>query len=252
LIRPTGLLDPPIEVRRTRGQIDDLLEEIRKRAKLKERTLVTTLTKRMAEELARYLNEAGIRVRYLHSEIGAIERVEILRDLRLNKFDCLVGINLLREGIDLPEVSLVAVLDADKEGFLRSQTSLIQVAGRAARNRNGKVIMYADTITGSMQKTISETHRRRKLQAEYNKKNNITPTTIQKEIREGIEAIKKAREIVKDVAGLRDDIQDVFQVLSDLEKEMEEAARSLQFERAIELRDQIKLIQRKLEKEKIK
>ncbi len=252
VIRPTGLLDPAIEVRPTKGQIDDLLEEIAKRAKLKERTLVTTLTKRMAEELARYLKEAGIRVRYLHSEIGAIERVEILRDLRLCKFDCLVGINLLREGIDLPEVSLVAVLDADKEGFLRSQTSLIQVAGRAARNVNGQVIMYADQITGSMRKTIFETRRRRKLQTEFNKKNNITPTSIQKKVREGIEAIKKAREIVKEAAGLPDDIQDVFQVLSDLEKEMEEAARSLQFERAIELRDQIKLIQRKLEKEKIK
>ncbi len=250
VIRPTGLLDPPIEVRRTKGQVDDLLEEVRARAEKHERVLVTTLTKRMSEDLAKYLQEMGLRVRYLHSEIGAIERVEILRDLRLEKFDCLVGINLLREGLDLPEVSLVAVLDADKEGFLRSQTSLIQVAGRAARHINGYVIMYADTITGSMRKTISETNRRRAIQLEYNKKNGITPTSIRKEIREGIEAIKKAREIVKEVAGLPDDVQDAFQVLSDLEKEMEEAARALQFERAIELRDQVKAIQKRLEKER--
>ena len=227
------------------------MEEIRKRADKKERVLVTTLTKRMAEELAKYLENTGIRVRYLHSEIDAIERVEILRDLRLNKFDCLVGINLLREGLDLPEVSLVAVLDADKEGFLRSQTSLIQVAGRAARHVNGHVIMYADTVTESMRKTIAETDRRRKQQLEYNAKNHITPTSIQKEVREGIEAIRKAREIVQESAGLPEDLGDVFQVLSDLEGEMEEAARLLQFERAIELRDQIKKIQKKLEKEKI-
>ncbi|MGH7197124.1 MAG: excinuclease ABC subunit UvrB, partial [Candidatus Omnitrophota bacterium] len=250
VIRPTGLLDPPIEVRRTKGQVDDLLEEIRSRAEKHERVLVTTLTKRMSEELAKYLQEMGLRVKYLHSEIDAIERVEILRDLRLRKFDCLVGVNLLREGLDLPEVSLVAVLDADKEGFLRSQTSLIQVAGRAARHVNGHVIMYADTLTGSMRRTIAETNRRRALQTEYNKKNNITPTSIRKEVREGIEAIKKAREIVKEAAGLPEDVQDVFQVLSDLEREMEEAARSLQFERAIVLRDQVKAIQRKLEKER--
>ena len=250
IIRPTGLLDPPIDVRPTKGQIDDLIEEIKKRADKKERVLVTTLTKRMAEELAKYLHDMGVRVKYIHSEIGAIERVEILRDLRLSKFDCLVGINLLREGIDLPEVSLVAVLDADKEGFLRSQTSLIQVAGRAARHVNGEVIMYADILTESMRKTISETNRRRKVQMEYNHKNHITPTSIKKEIREGIEAIRKAREIVKEVSGLPDDIEDVFQVLSDLEQEMEEAAKSLQFERAIKLRDQIKIIQKKLEKEK--
>jgi len=251
IIRPTGLLDPSIEIRPTKGQVDDLMEEIRKRADKKERILVTTLTKRMAEELAKYLENTGIRVRYLHSEIDVIERVEILRDLRLNKFDCLVGINLLREGLDLPEVSLVAVLDADKEGFLRSQTSLIQVAGRAARHVNGHVIMYADTVTESMRKTIFETNRRRKLQLEYNTKNHITPTSIQKEVREGIEAIKKAREIVQESAGIPEDLGDVFQVLSDLEGEMEEAARTLQFERAIELRDQIKKIQKKLESEKI-
>ncbi|OIO39255.1 MAG: excinuclease ABC subunit B [Candidatus Omnitrophica bacterium CG1_02_49_16] len=251
IIRPTGLLDPSIEIKPTRGQVDDLLEEIHKRAKKKERVLVTTLTKRMSEELSQYLENAGVRVRYIHSEIDAIARVEILRDLRLEKFDCLVGINLLREGIDLPEVSLVAVLDADKEGFLRSQTSLTQIAGRAARHANGHVILYADKITESMRKMILETTRRRKFQIDYNKINNITPMSIQKEIREGIEAIKKAREIVREAAGLPDQMQDVFQALSDLEGEMEDAAKNLKFERAIELRDQIKLIQQKLEKEKV-
>ncbi len=250
LIRPTGLVDPEIVVRPTRGQIDDLLEEIKKRAKAKERVLVTTLTKRMAEELAKYLEESGVQVRYLHSEIDAIERVEILRNLRLKKFDCLVGINLLREGIDLPEVSLVAVLDADKEGFLRSQTSLIQVAGRAARHVNGFVILYADTITDSMQAMMRETKRRRKLQIEFNERNGITPTSIQKEIKEGIEAIRKARKIVSDAANISGELEDVYQVISDLEREMEEAARNLQFETAIELRDQIKTIRRKLEKQK--
>ncbi len=250
MIRPTGLLDPPIEVRPTKGQVDDLMEEIKKRAEKKERVIVTTLTKRMAEDLAKYLKEMGIRVRYLHSEIGAIERVEILRDLRLLKFDCVVGINLLREGIDLPEVSLVAVLDADKEGFLRSHTSLIQVAGRAARNENGYVIMYADVVTESMRKTIEETNRRRRFQAEYNKKNHITPTSIRKEVREGIEAIKKAREIVQEASGLSGEAEDIHQALSDLEREMEEAANSLQFEKAIQLRDQIKLIRKKLENER--
>ncbi|HTL71467.1 MAG TPA: excinuclease ABC subunit UvrB [Candidatus Eisenbacteria bacterium] len=250
VIRPTGLLDPPIDVRPTKGQIDDLLEEITKRTAVKERVLVTTLTKRMAEDLAKYLEKAGVLVRYLHSEIDAIERVEILRDLRLAKFDCLVGINLLREGIDLPEVSLVAVLDADKEGFLRSQTSLIQVAGRAARHVNGQVIMYADRITDSMRHTISETTRRRKLQLQYNTEHGITPTSIKKEIREGIEAIKKAREIVQEAAGLPEELEDTYQAISDIEKEMEEAARNLQFERAIQLRDQIRALQNRMEKEK--
>jgi excinuclease ABC subunit B len=252
IVRPTGLLDPEIEVRPTRGQMQHLVGEIRKRAERKERTLVITLTKRMAEELTRYLSDEGLRVKYIHSEIDAIERVEILRDLRLLKFDCLVGINLLREGLDLPEVSLVAVLDADKEGFLRSQTSLIQVAGRAARHVNGHVLMYADTMTESMRKTISETLRRRKRQLEYNTKNGITPQSIQKEIREGIESIRKAREIIQETAGIAEDTGDALQVMSDLEFEMEEAARNLQFERAIELRDQIRKIQKRLEKEKIK
>ncbi len=250
VIRPTGLLDPPIQVRPTRGQIDDLIEEIKKRAKLKERTLVTTLTKKMSEDLAKYLENAGVRVTYLHSDIGAIERVEILRNLRLCKFDCLVGINLLREGLDLPEVSLVAVLDADKEGFLRSQTSLIQVAGRAARHVNGQVVLYADTLSEAMRRMMQESGRRRKIQLEYNQTNGITPVSIKKEIREGIEAIKKAREIVQEATGLSGDLSDAYQVISDLELEMEEAARGMQFERAIELRDQIKLIKKKLEKEK--
>ena len=251
VIRPTGLLDPEIEVRPSKNQIDNLLEEIIKRAKKEERTIVTTLTKRMAEDLATYLKEAGIRVKYLHSEIDAIERVEILRDLRMAKFDCLVGINLLREGIDLPEVSLVAVLDADKEGFLRSQTSLVQIAGRAARHINGHVIFYADKITDSMRKTMSETTRRRKLQMAYNTKNGITPTSIKKEIREGIESIKKAREIAQEASGVTDENADVFQVLSDLEKEMEDAARNLNFEKAIRLRDEIKKIHKTFENEKI-
>jgi len=251
VIRPTGLLDPSIEIKPSKGQVDDLLQEIQKRAKAKERILVSTLTKRMAEELAKYLERVGVRVRYIHSEIDAIERVEILRDLRLHQFDCLVGINLLREGIDLPEVSLVAVLDADKEGFLRSQTSLTQIAGRAARHVNGHVILYADTVTESMRRMITATQRRRKYQAAYNQKNSITPVSIKKEIRAGIEAIRKAREIVKEAAGLSDSVGDVFQVLNDLEAEMEQAAQNLRFERAIKLRDQIRVIQKKLEKEKM-
>ncbi len=252
VIRPTGLLDPEVEVRPSKGQIDDLIQEIEKRVEKKQRVIVTTLTKQMSEDLANYLKNAGIRVQYLHSEIDAIERVEILRDLRLSKFDCIVGINLLREGIDLPEVSLVAVLDADKEGFLRSETSLIQVAGRAARHEEGHVIFYGDKITDSMRKMMFESSRRRKIQTEYNKKHGITPKSIQKEVREGIEAIKRARELVEDVAGVSAEESDVIEVVSELEREMEEAARLLQFERAIQLRDQIKKIQKKMEKEKVK
>ncbi len=250
LIRPTGLLDPEIDVRPSKNQIDNLLEEITARTKKGERSIVTTLTKRMAEDLAAYLKDAGVRVKYLHSEIDAIERVEILRDLRLQKFDVIVGINLLREGIDLPEVSLVAVLDADKEGFLRSQTSLVQIAGRAARHVNGYVIFYADKITAAMQNTINQTRRRRKMQTEYNAKHGITPTSIKKEIREGIESIRKARELVQATAGLTGESGDTFQALSDLEAEMEEAARNLDFERAIRLRDEIKKIRKKLESER--
>ncbi len=245
IIRPTGLIDPPIEVRPTRNQIDDLMSEVRKRAELKERVLVTTLTKRLAEDLTRYLADFRIRVKYLHSEIGAIERVEILRDLRLMKFDCLVGINLLREGLDLPEVSLVAVLDADKEGFLRSGTALIQVAGRAARNVNGRVLMYADRITGSMKRAIDETNRRRKIQLAFNEKHGITPKTVEREIREGIESYKKAREVMLDAAGEDEPEHEIHSIISELEHDMETAARNLRFERAAELRDQIAALRKR-------
>jgi len=240
IIRPTGLVDPEIEVRPTKGQIDDLIKEIRKRAKDKERVLVTTLTKRMAEDLAGYLQEMGLRVKYLHSEIEPLERVKILRDLRKGEFDCLVGINLLREGLDLPEVSLVAILDADKEGFLRSQVSLIQVAGRAARNINGKVIMYADNITGSMQRAIEETNRRRKIQLEYNREHNITPRSIQKAVKDYIEIIEETKEFVRKLTGVPEDRLEIEEVIAQLQEEMEMAARNLHFERAAIIRDQIK------------
>ncbi|MFA6610341.1 MAG: excinuclease ABC subunit UvrB, partial [Candidatus Omnitrophota bacterium] len=240
IIRPTGLIDPPIEVRPTKNQIDDLVREIRGRASRKERVLVTTLTKRLSEDLARYLQELGIRVKYLHSEINAIERVEILRDLRLNKFDCLVGINLLREGLDLPEVSLVAILDADKEGFLRSETSLIQVAGRAARNVDGLVLMYADNITRSMKAAIDEGKRRRAKQTEFNVAHGVTPRSIQKAVREGIESYKKAREVIMDAAEETPQQYDVTNLIAELQHDMGVAARNLQFERAAVLRDQIK------------
>jgi excinuclease ABC subunit B len=245
IIRPTGLIDPPIEVRPTKGQIDDLMAEIRKRAGKRERVLVTTLTKRLAEDLARYLEDYGLKVKYLHSEIDAIERVEILRDLRLKKFDCLVGINLLREGLDLPEVSLVAILDADKEGFLRSETSLVQVAGRAARNVNGSVVMYADTLTGSMARAIDETNRRRKIQLEFNAANRITPRSIEKAVREGIESYRKAREAIRGVVEETDEQYDVTTLIAELQHDMAVAARNLQFERAAILRDQIRELKEK-------
>jgi len=240
IIRPTGLIDPELEIRPMKNAIDDLVVEIRARAEKKERVLVTTLTKRMSEDLTEYLKELGLKVEYLHSEINAIERVKILKELRQNKFDTLVGINLLREGLDLPEVSLVAVLDADKEGFLRSETSLIQVAGRASRNANGAVILYADTITGSMQRAINEVNRRRKTQLEYNKKHNIKPQTIKKAIRDGIEMLHRSEEIVQQTTGLSEEEFDKELVISEMEREMELAARNLQFERAAYLRDQIK------------
>ena len=243
IIRPTGLVDPEVEVRPVKGQIDDLLDEIRTRVERNERVLITTLTKKMAEDLTDYFREAGLKVRYLHSEIKTIEKMEILRDLRLGVFDVLVGINLLREGLDLPEVSLVAILDADKEGFLRSDRSLIQTMGRAARNVNGKVIMYADTITGSMRRAIDETNRRRKLQIEYNRKHNITPQTVQKSVRDVIEATmvaekgpeyklsqKKVEEMPK---------SEIKRLVQELEKEMHDAAKALEFERAAVLRDLI-------------
>jgi len=240
IIRPTGLIDPEIKVRPSEKQIEDLIEETQRRAKRNERVLVTTLTKRMAEDLTSYLQERGLKVKYLHSEIETIERSKILRELRQKEFDCLVGINLLREGLDLPEVSLVAILDADKEGFLRSATSLIQVAGRAARNINGTVIMYADTMTGSMKKAISESLRRRQIQLEFNKKNNIAPRSIQKAIREGIEDLYEAEEFIQDLTGESSDEFQLRRYISELEYEMELAARNLQFEKAAQIRDKIK------------
>ncbi len=249
VIRPTGLIDPEIEIRPIVTQIDDLMHEIKERTKKKERTLVTTLTKRMSEDLTEYLQAAGIRVRYLHSEIDALERVGILRDLRLAEFDVLVGINLLREGLDLPEVSLVAILDADKEGFLRSYVSLMQTAGRAARNVGGKVIFYADRITQSMKRTMDESRRRRKKQLEYNKKMNITPETIYKSAEEIIQstAVADIRKTVPQIAEPTTDygsLTNKDEILTHLEKEMRAAAANLEFERAAWLRDEIKRIQR--------
>ncbi len=243
VIRPTGLVDPEIIVKPIENQVDDLISEVKKRAKLNERVLVTTLTKRMAEDLSEYLNDVGIKVDYIHSEIDTLTRVEILRDLRLKKFDCLIGVNLLREGLDLPEVSLVVILDADKEGFLRSDTSLIQVSGRAARNLNGQVIMYADNITGSMKRAIGEMNRRRKKQIEFNKKNNITPRSIQKEIRNYIEYRKDADDIVKSVVKQTEEEYEKGILISELEHKMEIAARNLQFEKAAALRDKIKKLE---------
>ena len=242
IIRPTGLLDPIVEVRPTKGQIDDLINEIRERVAKDERVLVTTLTKKMAEDLTDYLKDVGIKVRYLHSEIKTLERMQLLRDLRLGVFHVLVGINLLREGLDLPEVSLVAILDADKEGFLRSETSLIQTIGRAARNAEGKVIMYADTVTESMDKAIKETQRRRSIQEAFNRKHGITPQTIRKKVHEVIEATKVAEQktdylAVPDVNKLSK--KEKTKLIERLEKEMKEAAKNLQFERAAELRDAI-------------
>ncbi len=243
IIRPTGIIDPPIVVKPTQGQVEDLLLEATARAKRNERTLVTTLTKRMSEDLSAYLEEKGLKVKYLHSDIETIDRVKILKELRQKKFDCVVGINLLREGLDLPEVSLVAILDADKEGFLRSQTTLIQVSGRAARNVNGQVIMYADKITPAMRKTIEESERRRKIQLEFNQKNNITPQTIQKAIKDGIAELADAEELVVDVTGQSGEEHAFAVMVSDLEREMDLAARNLQFERAAALRDKIQELQ---------
>ena len=232
IIRPTGLLDPTVEVRKTEGQIDDLVGEINERIKVNERVLITTLTIRMAEELTNYLKELDIKVAYLHSEVKTLERLQIIHDLRTGKYDCIVGINLLREGLDIPEVSLIAILDADKEGFLRSSRSLIQTIGRCARNSHGHVIMYGDHITDSMKEAIDETNRRRSIQEEYNKKNNIVPETIKKEIREVISNTdleeKKTKKMSK---------KEIAKNLDLIEQEMREAARNLDFERAMELRD---------------
>jgi len=243
VIRPTGLVDPELFVRPTRGQIDDLIGEINLRAAKNERVLVTTLTKKMAEDLTDYLRETGIRVRYMHSEINTLERMEIIRDLRLGAFDVLVGINLLREGLDLPEVSLVAILDADKEGFLRSERSLIQTIGRAARNAHGKVLLYADQVTDSMARAMEETERRRKLQNEFNLRHGITPQTIIKGVRDVIEATTKVAEAraVYDAGGKKKKMtkKEIRQLLARLEKEMRESARRLEFEQAARLRDAI-------------
>ncbi len=245
IIRPTGLLDPVIEVRPTKGQIDDLVTEIYKNVEKDERVLITTLTKKMAEDLTKYLEELDIKVTYLHSDIDTLERMEKIRDLRLGEYDVLVGINLLREGLDLPEVSLIAILDADKEGFLRSETSLVQTIGRAARNSDGRVIMYGDNITNSMDRAITETKRRRGIQDAYNKEHNITPTTIKKDIRELIAATKVAEDndyykIDKEEI-TADDIQ---KIIINLEEEMYRAAEVLDFERAAVLRDQLKKLKR--------
>jgi len=240
IIRPTGLVDPEIIIKPSKGQIEDLIFQIKQRAKNNERVLVTTLTKRMAEDLASYLTEKGIKVKYLHSEIQTIQRSVILKELRQKKFDCLVGINLLREGLDLPEVSLVAILDADKEGFLRSFSSLVQVGGRAARNLNGTVIMYADTITGSMRKTINENKRKRTIQLEYNHKNKILPRSIKRSIKEGIESLEVAENFVQQLTGEPLEQYQLHKYISELEYEMELASRNLQFEKAAIIRDKLK------------
>lgn len=239
IIRPTGLLDPIIEVRPTEGQIDDLINEIRDRVERDERVLVTTLTKKMSEDLTDYFKEIGIKVRYMHSDIKTLERMAILRDLRLGTFHVLVGINLLREGLDLPEVSLVAILDADKEGFLRSERSLIQTIGRAARNSEGRVILYGDRITDSMEKAMSETQRRREIQMAHNEKHGITPTTINKKVRDIIEATKVAESKADYLTGVGGKLnkKDKQSLMQRLEAEMKDAAKNLQFERAAELRD---------------
>jgi excinuclease ABC subunit B len=243
IIRPTGLLDPTIDVRPIEGQIDDLIDEIRQRAERNERVLITTLTKKMSEDLTDYLKEIGIKVNYLHSEIKTLERIEIIRELRMGTYDVLVGINLLREGLDIPEVSLVAILDADKEGFLRSERSLIQITGRAARNSSGHVIMYADRMTDSMTKAIGETERRRNIQIAYNEKHGITPKTIQKKIRDVIRASHNAEETTtymeKVTKGKKLTKDEKETLLLTLEKEMKDAAKALDFERAAELRDTI-------------
>ncbi|MCX8124662.1 MAG: excinuclease ABC subunit UvrB [Spirochaetes bacterium] len=252
VIRPTGLIDPEIEVRPATNQVDDLIGEIKKRVAANERVLVTTLTKKMAEDLTEYLGEIGLKVRYLHSEIETIERVEIIRDLRKGEFDCLIGINLLREGLDIPEVSLVAILDADKEGFLRSTRSLIQTAGRAARNINGKVIMYADTVTRSMQEAIDETNRRRKLQMEYNRKHNITPRSISKEIVDIIEREYHSDDAFVDVVSeysksyRTGNVEELKKVREKIKQDMIQAADNLEFEKAAILRDQLFDIEKKI------
>jgi excinuclease ABC subunit B len=246
VIRPTGLIDPPVHIRPARTQVDDLVGEVRATAQAGYRSLVTVLTKRMAEDLTEYLHEQGIRVRYMHSDIDTIERIEIIRDLRLGAFDALVGINLLREGLDIPECALVAILDADKEGFLRSETSLIQTIGRAARNVDGKVILYADQITGSMERAIAETDRRREKQVEYNTAHGITPESIKRSIHDIMNSVYERDHVLVEIGdgGMADDVISIghnFEaVLADLETRMREAAADLNFEEAARLRDEVK------------
>lgn len=249
IIRPTGLLDPEISVRPVEGQIDDLIAEVNKETAAHNKVLITTLTKRMAEDLTSYMKEAGIRVRYLHSDIDTLERTQIIRDMRLDVFDVLVGINLLREGLDIPEITLVAILDADKEGFLRSETSLIQTVGRAARNADGRVIMYADTITDSMRKAIDETERRRRIQQEYNEAHNITPTTIKKAVRDLIAISKTAsesgRDLEKDIESMNR--RELEKLIKELTKKMHKAAADLNFEEAAQIRDRITEIRKTMD-----
>jgi excinuclease ABC subunit B len=242
VIRPTGLVDPAIEVRAARGQVADLLEEVRKRVEAGERTLITTLTKRLAEDLAEYIRREGLRCKYLHSEIDTLERVDILRELREGRFDVLVGVNLLREGLDLPEVSLVCILDADKEGFLRSATSLVQTIGRCARNVNAQVYLYADRVTDAMRQAIDETTRRRELQLEYNAEHGITPQTVRKAIRTALADQLRARVVAREAIHATEDEFDTTELLAQLEAEMHEAAEKLEFERAAVLRDRIEAI----------
>jgi len=247
VIRPTGLMDPRIVVRPARDQVDDLLHEIRARAEREERVLVTTLTKRMAEDLTEYYQQAGARVRYLHSDIDTLDRMALIRDLRLGKFDALVGINLLREGLDIPEVSLVAILDADKEGYLRSGTSLIQTSGRAARNVGGEVIMYADRVTESMARAIRETERRRELQAAYNAEHDITPESVQRSIHELLQTVYERDYYTVEVQATPESFESADERdrrIGELEAQMREAARRLDFEQAAELRDRVRALRK--------
>jgi len=246
LVRPTGLLDPTVEIRPTKNQIDNLLEEIKKTVAKKQRILVTTLTKRLAEDLTEFLADLDIKVQYIHSEVDTMERLEILHDLRSGKYDVLIGINLLREGLDLPEVTLIAILDADKEGFLRSQTALVQTMGRAARHVDGHIIMYADNITGSMKRAIAETKRRRKYQESYNKKHGITPKTIIKAIRESRLGGARATETGLAQTSLKNvPMEELPHIIADLENQMELAAQNLEYEKAASLRDEIILLKKR-------